>query len=392
MKIGVFTLPLENNYGGNLQNFALQQVLKEMGHEVVTIDWHRKKEYGSFARQFIGYIHRLYSHYIKKEKISTCWCPFFSEKEFDIISSNIRPFINKNIALTRKICQAQLKEIDNEYKFDAYVVGSDQVWVHSYALSAFLDFVDREGVIKVAYAASSNERAWTRYQDLVPLCKQLSESFSGLSVRENFLKKETEKILKRDIKLVLDPVLLLNPDKYLSLLQGKNNPAPFGFAYILDKSESKTSIIQRISKEKGISFISGMPRKAHVRERNMNLNDYIFPSVEDWIYGMSQADTVVTDSFHGIAFSILFNKNFVVIPNARRGMERFKSLLSIFNLENRMVSNAEEAMKVIKRPIEYDRINETLNSMRADSLSFLNKSLSENYQIIPVNDNIHFSL
>ena len=69
MKIGVFTLPLENNYGGNLQNFALQQVLKEMGHEVVTIDWHRKKEYGSFARQFIGYIHRLYSHYIKKEKI-----------------------------------------------------------------------------------------------------------------------------------------------------------------------------------------------------------------------------------------------------------------------------------------------------------------------------------
>lgn len=378
MKIGIFTLPLENNYGGNLQNHALQQVLRDMGHDVFTIDWHRKKEYGSFARQFIGYIHRLYSYYIKKEKISICWSPFFSDKEFDIISKNIRSFINKNITLTKKTYLNQLKEIDYEYKFDAYVVGSDQVWVHSYALSAFLDFVEREDVIKVTYAASSNERAWTRYQDLIPQCEQLSESFSGLSVREIFLKKEAEEILKRDIKLVLDPVFLLPPNKYLSLLQEINDPVPFGFDYILDKSELKTSIIQSISKERGISFISGMPQKAHIRERNMNLNDYIFPSVEDWIYGISQADTVVTDSFHGMAFSILFNKNFVVIANARRGMERFKSLLSNFNLEDRMVSNAEEAIMVIRRPIEYNRINEKLSQMRADSLSFLTNSLSNN--------------
>lgn len=378
MKIGIFTLPLENNYGGNLQNYALQKVLMEMGHEVVTIDWHRKKEYGCFVRQFIGYVHRLYSHYVKKEKISICWSPFFSDKEFDIISRNIRPFINKNIALTKQTYLTQLKEIDNEYKFDAYVVGSDQVWVHSYALSAFLDFVEREGVIKVAYAASSNERAWTRYQELIPLCKQLSDSFSGLSVRENFLKKEAEDILKRNIKLVLDPVFLLTPDKYLELIPKRTNISPFGFDYILDKSENKTAIIQSISKERGISFISGMPLKAHIRERNMNLKDYIFPSVEDWIYGISQADTVVTDSFHGMAFSILFNKNFVVIANARRGMGRFKSLLAIFDLEDRMVCDAEEAIKVIRRPIEYNRINEILNSMRADSLSFLTNSLSNN--------------
>lgn len=378
MKIGIFTLPLENNYGGNLQNFAMQQVLKDMGHEVFTVDWHRKKEYASFVRQFVGYIHRLYSYYINKEKISVCWSPFFSNKEFDIISRNIRPFINKNIVLTKKIYMPQLEEIDNEYKFDAYVVGSDQVWVHSYALSAFLDFVKRKNVVKVAYAASSNEQAWTRNQKLIPLCKKLAEDFSGLSVREFFLKKEAEEILNRDIKQVLDPVFLLDPSEYLKLIPPKTKTSSFGFYYILDKSENKSLIIQSISKERGISFISGMPQKAHIRERNMNLNDYIFPSVEDWIFGISQTDIVVTDSFHGMAFSILFNKNFVVIANARRGMERFKSLLSNFNLEDRMVSNTEEALKVIRKPIEYNIINEKLSSMRADSLSFLTNALSNN--------------
>ncbi len=377
MKIGIFTLPLENNYGGILQNYALQQVLIEMGHEVLTIDWHRKKEYENVVHHFMGYIHRLYTHFFHKENVSVCWSPFFTDEEFDIISRNIKPFISKNIALTKRTTLNYLSEIDKEYKFDAYVVGSDQVWVHSYAPSAFLEFVERDEVVRVSYAASSNERAWTRYREVIPRCVKLSSSFSGLSVREFFLKKEAEEILHCDIKLVLDPVFLLAPDKYMKLTRLENNTAPFGFDYILDQNEEKTSIIKSISEDRGIQFVSGMPRKAHIREKRMNMDDYVCPSVEDWLYGISQADIVVTDSFHGMAFAILFNKNFVVIANAKRGVERFKSLLANFDLQDRMICSGSEAVKVIQHQIDYNKINKKLEKMRVDSLSFLEQSLSK---------------
>lgn len=375
MKIGIFTLPLENNYGGNLQNFAMQQVLKDMGHDVYTIDWHRQNKYGSLLHQLLGFLRRLYRYFVKKENVSICWSPFFSQSEFDVISSKIRPFIEKNIKLTRRVSKSQLQAIDDEYKFDGYVVGSDQVWVHSYALSAFLDFVERNDVVKVAYAASSNERAWTRYPELTAKCRRLSESFTGLSVREKFLQEESEKLLNRKVELVLDPIFLLGKEKYEELIPLKNNNTDFCFEYVLDKSEEKMQIVQRISEELKLPFRSGMPTKAHIRERHMNLSDFIFPSVEEWLFGISHAKFVVTDSFHGMAFCILFNKQFVVIANAKRGMGRFKSLLETFGLVGRMVNNPKEASAVLKTPIDYLSIYNKISKLRMKSIDYLRKSL-----------------
>lgn len=379
MKIGIFTLPLENNYGGNLQNYAMQQTLKCLGHEVYTIDWHRKKEYGNLPHQLIGYFHRLYCYYIKKEDVSICWNPFFSKNEFDVISSKERPFLQEYINFTDKTTLGQLKQIDEEYQFDAYVVGSDQVWVHSYSKSAFLDFVKRKGVIKIAYAASSNERAWTRYPELVDVCSELSKGFRGLSVRETFLKEEAEKILNREVKLVLDPVFLLNKSQYQTLFQNKmfNHSSPFSFKYILDESESKRKIIEAVEEKLNVAFLSGMPKKAHIRKWKMNLQDYVYPSVEEWLEGICNAQFVVTDSFHGMAFSILFNKNFAVIANAKRGMGRFKSLLSRFGLENRMVSTPEEAVALCVENIEYSQINKQIEELRKESLFFLKTNLQQ---------------
>lgn len=377
MKIGIFTLPLENNYGGNLQNYALQQTLKRWGHDVYTIDWHRNKKYGNLVHQLIGYFHRLYQYYIKKEKISICWSPFFSMKEFDIISSKIRPFLQENITFTDRTTFDQLEQIDKKYQFDAYVVGSDQVWVHSYSKAAFLCFVKREGVVKVAYAASSNESAWMLYPDLIDVCSQLSKDFNGLSVRESFLKEEAEKILNREVKLVLDPVFLLNKSQYQTLYANKqfHHGKAFGFKYILDESEQKTQIVNEVGDMLNIEFVSGMPKKAHVRMRNMNLHDYVFPSVEEWLEGICNAKFVITDSFHGMAFSILFNKNFAVIANAERGMGRFISLLARFNLEDRMVNTPEEAVALCKNDINYQQINRKIELLKKDSLDFLKNSL-----------------
>ena len=113
MKIGILTHPLETNYGGILQAFALQKVLRDMGHDVYTIDRHNTPRYPSVFRQFLSFCKRNLLHYLKGKNVSTAWNPFISEKDFKYISNNTQKFIDKNIQLTDRIDSHQLREIDD---------------------------------------------------------------------------------------------------------------------------------------------------------------------------------------------------------------------------------------------------------------------------------------
>lgn len=376
MRIGILTLPLENNYGGNLQAYALQKVLCDLGHDALTINWHNNRKYASFRHHILGYCNRLMQRLIYHRNISICWNPFITAGDFKVISKNIQPFINKHIRLTKHIWFEELEDMDKEYQFDAYVVGSDQVWVHNYSFAAFLDFVKRDDVIKIAYAASSNENSWLKHQQLYNKCIELSKSFKGISVRESFLRNEAEVILGKKVELVLDPTFLLTPHDYLSLLDfSKIEQQSYVFSYILDDTPLKNEIINRIVVEKKIRIKSGMPQKKYVRKQKMNLSEYVFPSMEDWLQGIFNSDFVVTDSFHGMVFAIIFNKQFVVIGNEERGIQRFYSLLDMFDLRNRLVSSIEDITEILSKTIEYDLINLKIESLRNYSLNFLRVNL-----------------
>lgn len=378
MRIGILTLPQETNYGGILQTFALQYTLRKMGHEAITIDRHRRRGYSSLFIHIGSFISRQIKFYIFRKNVSTKWIPYPTEEENIYISKNIQRFIDRNVELTRRIYIDQIEEIETEYQFDAYVVGSDQVWLDYYCPNSFLDFVRRPSVKRIAYAASCGKRSFFDDENKLTKCRELAQKFIGISVREESLQKLCKEKLYVDAKWVLDPTMLLTETEYRDASTPSKTDEPIIFSYILDQCEYKRNIIKEIADKFQLPTIEGNAKQYYVKNAKVHIEDCVYPSVDDWLNNMLRAKFVVTDSFHGTVFSILFNKPFLTIGNASRGMWRFKSLLKMFDLNSRLIEEMQ-AINIddfLSEEINYERVNRILDSKRRDSLDFLANCLS----------------
>ena len=102
------------------------------------------------------------------------------------------------------------------------------------------------------------------------------------------------------------------------------------------------------------------------------------PSIESWLFDINSANFIVTDSFHGMVFSILFHKPFVVIVNGKRGAERFQNLLSLLSLDERLLTSIDNLKVILEKNINWEIVDAKLNSLREKSLEFLTNSLASN--------------
>lgn len=370
MKIGILTLPQETNYGGILQAFALQRILRSMGHDAMTIDRHKRKEYPSLKVHIAGYCKRLFQHYLqRKENVSVKWDPFISVQDYKAVSEKTQAFIKRNIKMTRWVYTDQLAEIDCEYQFDAYVVGSDQVWLDYYCPSSFLDFVKRPGVKKLFYAASCGKQSFFNNSAKVALCRELVKSFCGVSVREESLLRPCKEKLGVDALWVLDPTMLLDRSVYLEATECNVDSKPVVFSYILDQNLEKDALVNAVAAHKNLPVVNG--------NRKNSVKNAVFPSVDDWLQNINRSEFVVTDSFHGTVFAILFNKPFVTIGNVGRGLARFESLLGRLGLLDRLVEDIQSdvILKLSDKQIDFSKVNGIIDDERANSLDFLINSL-----------------
>lgn len=373
MKIGVLTLPLHTNYGGILQAYALQQVLKRMGHEAVLLDrkrfslppWHlRPLKYGK----------RIINKYIFGKHISV-----FAEKH-KIKEQNIKQRFTKEFVcdnIERLIFKSYDKIKAKDY--DCLIVGSDQVWRPKYANyllngieHSYLDFAELWKVRRVAYAASFGTNDWEYTDKEAEDCKRLLKKFDYVSVREKDGINLCQKHFGIDAKLLLDPTLLLEKKDYIKLFEKKQTPPSSGnlMVYVLDRNQDTDHFITQYANSQGlVPFYTN----TQVDNGQIDINERVQPPLEKWLRGFYDADFIITDSFHACVFSILFNKNFVVLGNATRGLSRFDSLLSMFGLEDRMISDLESAIALPY--IEYSKVNEKVREMRDISISFLKDAL-----------------
>ena len=377
MKIGILTQPLHANYGGLLQNYALQQVLLRAGHEVETIDWY--PSYNSLRE-------RLYR--VKRAMLSV----FFPEKypklrykiteeERKVIQRNTNHFISTYINHTEKV---RTKEgfitKAKEGNYDAYVVGSDQCWrpcYNAFLTSMFLDFAKEEKPKRIAYAASFGTDQWEFTQEMTSICAPLAQKFDFVSVREDSGVKLCKEHLGVNAVHVLDPTLLLTKEDYIRLIEAEKEPKAQGtlFNYILDPDAAKSAFINKVEKEKGLTTFQVLPKcqeetrtKEDVKNR---IEDCVFPGVTSWLRAFMDAEMTIVDSFHGMVFSIIFNKTFWVIGNESRGMSRFTSLLKVFHLEERLI-DAENLDKVnFNKLIDWDAVNTLLETKRNECISLL---------------------
>lgn len=260
------------------------------------------------------------------------------------VASNINQFINTYIH--RRIVNF---ESLTEGEYDAFIVGSDQVWRPSYNQhleQAFLNFTKNwKNVKRIAYAASFGVDNWEFTKKQTKECKRLVQKFDFVSVREDTAVNLCKEHLGIEATHVLDPTLLLSADDYQKLIDGiKISDSSYVFSYLLDESEEKIDILEDISKRLNLPVRKIKLEKDISKIPMSKLKSLTYPSIQEWLASFAQADFVVTDSFHGTVFSIIFNKPFVVLPNKGRGMSRMLSLLSDFNSKGRIILTEKDVV------------------------------------------------
>ena len=374
MKIGILTHPLDYNYGCLLQAYALQKTIKSMGHEVVTINRFSNPKV-AFLTQFKNWTKRIASHYIKGTNARLCWNPNLTMDMKRTLFSETQKFVERNITNTGIVFPSDLEQIDKKYQFDAYVVGSDQVWLPNFSLNCFLDFVHRDNVKRIFYAASTGSSSFADIPSLAIKCKALSKKFSRISVREDSLIPVVKKTLGRDAIQVLDPTLLLDAKDYLAACVEREETSPIIFTYILDKTKDKKTLVDKVQKELHLPVVAGSVEKDYERGKGMDIKKCIYPSVDHWILNMARAKFVVTDSFHGTCMAITFRKPFVVVGNKARGLNRFLSILRLFNLENRLITDSTQFSSSFFSQLDDDSISELLGKKRREAIDYINRNL-----------------
>ena len=286
------------------------------------------------------------------------------------------PFFDKYIVPRSKplfSSKAFTKYVSGRY--DAVIVGSDQVWRPDYGPHIqdffFADIKD-EKLIRMSYAASfGNENPAYSDEEIVS-CKKAVTLFKAVSVREQsglgIIKSFDWKTISEP-QFVLDPTFLLDIEVYESLLSGYKEPKTKGklFNYVLDTNTQTSAIISESSRINKLDVFGVV---------DIQKGSVYLPSIEDWLCFIRDASFVVTDSFHGMVFSILFKKDFIVCPNIQRGTDRFISLLGLFGLQERIVADEQQVESCVKTPINWAKIEEVLRVERSKSLNYIRENLS----------------
>lgn len=373
MRIGILTLPLHTNYGGILQAYALQTVLERMGHEVVVFDKILPEPSLPLWKCPFVYSKRLVNKLLGR-KDNIVFLEQYVSKIKPIIQQNTNKFIKIYIHRVSFKTFAKIPDADT---FNAIIVGSDQVWRPIYfgedhIDDAFLAFARGWNIKRIAYAASFGVDKWEYSPVQTETCKSLLHNFDAISVREESGVKLCREFFECVAQLVLDPTMLLDKSDYVKIIKTSNVPKSKGnlLVYILDETPDKTALIKNIADKYNLKpfRVGSNTEKIHAP-----LNERIQPPVEEWLRGFYDAEFVITDSFHACVFAILFEKQFVVIGNKKRGMSRFISLLSLFGLENRLIAENSNVSAVDY--IDFTLLRNRLAELKEKAMSFLYKSL-----------------
>lgn len=380
MVIGIVTLPLQSNYGGILQAYALQTTLETLGHEVIIINKSRYRRLHPIKKPFI-YLFRILRKYLFHSSIS-----IRQEMNFNKLLDNLKRkqlytdvFIHENIHVRDIESFAELKESD----YDAIVVGSDQIWRKVYAYSmmqslrdAYLYFArEWKNIRRIAYAASFGTDDWEYSKKDTAVCSSMLKMFDAVSIRELSGVRLCKEYLNYDeAELMIDPTLLLDKKHYIHLSDKAKQPHLQGgvFSYILDSRKETEQLELAVKNRTHLNVFHQYIISAFFS------NDFFAPviPVEAWIRAFEDCEMIITDSFHACVFAIIFNKPFWVVGNKDRGLSRFNSLLQIFHLEHRMVCIDDDFEKRNwEESINWIPINEKREFLKDQSINFLKKNL-----------------
>lgn len=368
MNIAILTQPICNNYGGILQNYALQTLLERRGHIVTTLNFPIVVGYGSSPIRHIlsickRTIHKLTGH------PEVVWIDLATESRKQVELAHLQKnFLDKYLHLHEIKSPITWVQLDS-FGFDAFVVGSDQVWRPRYntghLANLFLDFAEGQNVKRIAYAASLGTDVWEFDASQTIQCAALAKQFDAISVRETSGVTLCKNYLGVEVTNVLDPTLMLDAEDYLSFCSGNEHPeGDYIAVYTLDYTKEKMALLKEVSRQLNcpLHLIGRFTKKG-------------YPSIESWLEGIAYAKYVITDSFHGTVFSTIFQKQFVTLGNAARGNSRFASLFATLGIiEERQCNDATTIVRLLQEEIDYNSINKVKAEKQEVSIRFLTEA------------------
>lgn len=370
MKIAIMTQPLGKNYGGIMQAWALQQVLKRMGHEPVTIDRQHVAKSSAYHAVRLGY--RAVKKGLGKRK-----APINLEGHLATILQHTRGFIDQYIVMSEPLDSTRkLRAHFEREQYDAVIVGSDQTWRPQYSPNIdnfFLDFLQGTAIKRIAYASSFGVDEWEFTEAQTSSCAALAKQFDTIGVREDSGIELCRKHFDVEAAHVLDPTLLLDKADYEQLigLERLSNEPQGVYTYFLDKTPDKLALVQKVSEQLGEPVYSCQAKYGMTEDASSTVEDYIMPDIKEWLAGFANARLVLTDSFHGMVFSMLFEKDFHALVNTKRGAARFKSIIDVLDPHGRIQGDVEKATTTLKSPLNYEHAKMAINIWQKGSLDIL---------------------
>ena len=352
MKIAIVTQPLGPNLGGIIQNWALQQALKKLGHSPVTINYTdfrpitASRRLRIMARNTRTLLKRCTGGYGR-----------FYKPDDNLPNSCNLQFISRNIIATGP-AEAYMP-LDGA---GAYITGSDQVWRPRYnrgvLTDCFLGFTKDLPVKRISYAASFGTDSWEFTPAQTAECAALLKRFDAVSVRESGAVELCRRHLGCDAMQVPDPTLLLQADDYRPICSEKPIADSYVATYFLDYDSLRRKALKKLCR----------PSEA------VDINPHR-SSVSGWLGTIANARAVVTDSFHGAVFSIIFRRPFVVIANPDRGNSRLESLLDELGLRGRLISDPAMVSEAMAPEIDWAGVERILAGKRSQAFEFLTQAL-----------------
>lgn len=361
MKIGILTFHMAFNHGAMLQAYALTKKLRLMGYDAEVIDYrlpyidkfHHKPLFVETIKKyrFTGIL-RYAKRYINGYYSDKRWKKFYD-------------FMTKSIPLSKQVTKEQLEKLE----YDAYIVGSDQVWnaelTGGLQKCYFLDFV-KNGAKKIAYAASSGTEKII--SDNIDDIKTLLSEFNGIGIRESNLTHFINNNLKLSAQTVIDPVFLLESDEWIKMIK-KTEEAPYLLIYTFDEKAYIYDKAIDYANKNGLKVITLAYDKKDLSDSILQLTDC---GPLDFLRYIYNAQVVFTSSFHATAFSLIFKRQFFCFPHYRYN-ERTDNLLSALGLSQRNVYEKDDVL--LYEDIDYGLIEENLTRIIKDSVEFLKEVL-----------------
>lgn len=360
-KIGIVTWHNNPNYGGLLQAFALQEVIKKMGYEPEFINY--RHDINSTKKKMIRVIKNIYMM-IFKPKI---YNGRRKKMKFAVNYLNISiPYYTYN----------DLKKSTNQ-TYSACICGSDQIWSNNNGINPFyyLDFFEESRRISYAPSIGYNYISDSLHEQF----KEYILKINYLSIRERKGAEIIKSITGRDAKVVLDPSLLLDKKEWLDKTEYKKRKLSpkenYILLYILGDNEDHVNYAKKLSSYTGYKLIALETKYGKINDLEIVNGDPF-----DFIDLLSNASYILTDSFHGVAFSINFEKQFIVFKRfkdeeKKSQNSRIYNILDKLNLINRLINSDAPVSYMEENFIDYNRIIPLLDSERNHSLKFLKGSL-----------------